>query len=87
MKNYRKKPVVIQAVLWDGKFETVQPLFPVENAAEPTEFDKETGELIIKTLEGNMTAKIGDYIIKGIMGEVYPCKSDIFEATYELVEE
>lgn len=44
-------------------------------------------EVIIRTLEGNMKANIGDYIITGVKGELYPCKPDIFEATYEKVEE
>lgn len=44
-------------------------------------------EVIIHTLEGNMTASIGDYIITGVNGEKYPCKPDIFEKTYEPVEE
>ena len=43
--------------------------------------------LVIETLEGDMTARIGDWIIKGVKGEFYPCKPDIFETTYELVEE
>ena len=42
--------------------------------------------IVIETLEGDMTASIGDYIIKGVQGEFYPCKPDIFEATYEIVE-
>lgn len=44
------------------------------------------GNLIIKTLEGELIASIGDYVVKGIAGEFYPCKPDIFEQTYELVE-
>jgi hypothetical protein len=44
-------------------------------------------ELVIHTLEGNMVASVGDYIITGVNGEKYPCKPDIFEKTYELVEE
>lgn len=48
---------------------------------------KYPGKLKIKTLEGVMTADIGDYIIKGVNGEFYPCKPDIFEKTYEEVKE
>lgn len=44
------------------------------------------GGLVIKTLEGNHLANIGDYIIKGVAGEFYPCKPDIFEKTYEVAE-
>lgn len=46
----------------------------------------EDGKLMIDTLEGNMKANVGDYIIKGVQGELYPCKPDIFEKTYEVVE-
>lgn len=45
----------------------------------------EKGDLVIETLEGNMRASPGDFIIRGIKGEYYPCKPDIFEATYEVV--
>ena len=47
---------------------------------------KEEGTLLIRTLEGDHIASVGDYIIKGIKGEIYPCKPDIFEKTYEEVE-
>lgn len=47
----------------------------------------QVGDIIIKTLEGDMRAKHGDYIIKGVNGEFYPCKNDVFAKTYELVEE
>lgn len=76
--NYRKKPVIIQAIQWTG-----------DNKKEISEFvgiyfkDKES--VIIPTLEGDLTAQIGDFIIKGVKGEFYPCKPDIFEATYEIV--
>ena len=82
MKQYRKKPVVIEAVQFTGT---------KENFAEILAFCPLTGilpeNLIIKTLEGNHTANIGDWIIKGIRGEFYPCKPDIFELTYEVVKE
>lgn len=77
--KYRKKPVVIEAVQWTG-----------ENFDEVYEFTNKTclwvgGELIIETLEGDHLARVGDYIIKGVKGEFYPCKPDIFEQTYEPV--
>lgn len=84
MSKYRKKPVVIDAVKWDGRSGAIFPLAPFENAIEPPEVN-EDGTLDITTLEGVMTADIGDYIIKGVQGEIYPCKPDIFEQTYELV--
>lgn len=82
MKKYRKKPVVIEAVQFTGN-----------NVDEILEFAKDsfnnpsTSEIVIPTLEGNMIASIGDYIIKGINGEFYPCKPDIFDKTYEEVVE
>lgn len=87
--KYRKKPVIIEAIQWDGN-----------NAKEIMNFctcdystiSSESGflkdaELIIHTLEGDMKASVGDYIIKGVQGEFYPCKPNIFEETYELVED
>jgi hypothetical protein len=77
--KYRKKPVVIEAVRWDGEMETMHALNDlgfVGGGALP-------GPLDIRTLEGTMRAEIGDWIIKGVKGEFYPCKPDIFEATYE----
>lgn len=85
MKKFRKKPVVIEATQWNGKYESVKEMFPVENAISPTTINYDKGEIIIHTLEGDMTANINDWIIKGIKGEVYPCKPDIFEETYEEV--
>lgn len=80
--KYRKKPVVIDAVLWDGKAETIHPLAPFENATLPPKID-EYNRLYITSLEGVVVAEIGDYVIKGVQGEIYPCKPGIFAATYE----
>lgn len=80
MAQYRKKPVVIEAVQYTG-----------DNYSEVYKFlgwkdEGEMGEWFnIDTLEGVMTAKKGDFIIKGVNGEFYPCKPDIFEKTYEKV--
>lgn len=85
---YRKKPVVIQSVQWTGKNEIEIKLF-CNDAIGPFEDLLRTGEgkpylyLLIQTLEGNMRADMGDWIIRGVKGEFYPCKPDIFEATYE----
>lgn len=85
MAKYRKKPVVIEAIRFPGNI-TLS-----EFQEWLTEFDPERKctyvekTLQIKTLEGVMTANIGDYIIQGVKGELYPCKPDIFEATYEEV--
>lgn len=81
MLKFRKKPVVIEAVLWTGdNFEDIVPFAPEVTAVHPG------GRLMIETLEGIMTASPGDWVIRGVGGELYPCKPDIFEATYELVE-
>ena len=81
VKKYRKKPVVIDAIQWNGvnKVEIQQFMnqYLDANTIENT--------LIIPTLEGNHIASAGDYIIKGVNGEFYPCKPDIFEKTYEEV--
>ena len=79
MKKYRKKPVVIEAVRFNGRFEDVAGFMP----RDTFEFREYRKEIEIKTLEGVITASAGDYIIKGIKGEFYPCKPDIFEQTYE----
>ena len=80
--KYRKKPVEIEAIQWNG-----------ENVQEVKDFLKnkyilirKNKNLIIATLEGNMLAKSGDFIIKGVQGEFYPCKPDIFWQTYEKTE-
>ncbi len=74
---YRKKPVVIEAIQWDGETEFMLDF------CKGAEF--RDGELYIRTLEGQMHASIGDFIIKGVQEEFYPCKPDIFEKTYEEV--
>ncbi len=83
MKKYRKKPIVIEAVQWDG---SNMGEILVTLGLEQITNDFMTNALEIETLEGTMAASVGDYIIKGIKGEFYPCKPDIFVATYELVE-
>lgn len=85
MPKYRKKPVVVEAVKWDGKLTTIEPLM-AGSTCEVVEQNFLEDDLIIPTLEGKMTANVGDWIIKGVKGELYPCKPDIFEATYELAE-
>lgn len=75
--KYRKKPVIINAVQWTGRNKT--QIFNFTKDA----FIDDNGNLGIHTLEGDHAAGIGDYIIKGVKGEFYPCKADIFEQTYE----
>lgn len=89
--KYRKKPVVIEAVRWTGEnvgeingfCNPVKDFHIVRN----TIWSKDKKTLLIKTLEGNHLASVGDYIIKGVNGEFYPCNPDVFAKTYERVEE
>lgn len=94
MPRYRKKPIEIRAVRWTGeKFDpctNADDIWLCEAIGKRT---PETGaiirhgrDIIIYTLEGNMTASPGDYIIQGVKGEICPCKPDVFEQTYEEVE-
>jgi hypothetical protein len=79
--RFRKKPVVIEAVQFDGKREI--PGVVMSPVLEPTP-DNPTGVYgQIRTLEGTMTCIVGDWIITGVKGERYPCKPDIFAVTYE----
>lgn len=80
MAKFRKKPVVIEA--WRNVLEDAMPEW-VKGAI----FEVHDGALIIPTLEGDMRADIGDWVIRGVKGEVYPCKPDIFAATYEPLPE
>ncbi len=80
VQKFRKKPIVIEALKYTE-----------DNYNEVYKFLKKPNEgaigswIIIETLEGDMKCFVGDYIIKGIKGEFYPCKPDIFEQTYEPV--
>jgi hypothetical protein len=84
MGQYRKKPVVIDAVQYDGNFRCLD-IFSIREVGDFKVKKEDDGStyLLIPTLEGEMKASLGDYIIRGVKGEFYPCKSDIFEMTYE----
>jgi hypothetical protein len=84
--KYRKKPVVIEAMQLTE--ENKDRVFGWIDCTRIPTWDKEgRPAIVIGTIEGDMTANIGDFIIKGVKGEFYPCKPDIFKATYDLVEE
>lgn len=85
MHAFRKKPVVIEAIEYTGAGNFANPRLPhwMWAALESRMAFNRGGELVIKTLEGEMTAAPGDWIIRGIKGELYPCKPDIFASTYE----
>lgn len=89
--RYRKKPVVIDAIKFEYSESGVRELKEfVGDSLESWSKDRHpdaVGSAKIKTLEGVILATEGDYIIKGVKGEFYPCKPDIFEMTYERVEE
>jgi hypothetical protein len=78
--KYHKKPVEIEALQWTKNHEEME-------AFVGAHADVGLDYVWIRTLEGVMTANVGDYVIKGIKSEFYPCKPDIFEATYEKVTE
>jgi hypothetical protein len=81
MSKFRKKPVTIEAV-------QLHPLsLEVVKKFVGGDLEVRNGEVTIATLEGAMHASPGDWIIKGVKGEFYPCKPDIFEATYEKVDD
>lgn len=83
--KYRKKPVVIDAIQYMRDANLADCLDFCGN--DNIKYDPEENEFYIPTLEGNMWLTEGDYIIRGVQGEYYPCKPDIFEATYERVED
>jgi len=87
--KFRKKPVVIEAFQLDGQniqmgWEDVPEWFTSDKWYQSY---KDVDAVYIKTLEGDMKASPGDWIIQGVKGEIYPCKPDIFEHTYEPVNE
>ena len=81
MKQYRKKPIIIEAIQFDGSKENIAEILSISWSIGLLS-DSLIG---IKTLEGLMNANLGDWIIKGVLGEVYPCKPDVFDITYEVV--
>ena len=91
IKQYRKKPVVIEAVQWNGGNLAEIIRFSGLHESAVTMTWNEYESLVVReglkifTLEGKMNANIGDWIIKGVSGEFYPCKPDIFGKTYEEV--
>lgn len=80
-KKYRKKPVIIEAVQFTGKNQDEITRF-IDGATKCHTL-RSGPEMVIGTLEGQHIASVGDFIIKGVKGEFYPCKPDIFAATYE----
>lgn len=93
-RRFVKKPVVIQAIRWDGNNVRELSEFMGEKLSNGTlkrKFeiygDTSNPDLVIFTLERDYHAAVGDWIIRGVQGEFYPCKPDIFEQTYEEIIE
>ena len=90
MATYRKLPVEIEAFQWWGDERQAEDpewiVAAIKSGRVRIKRGPET-RLIIQTLEGEMEARPGNYILLGVAGEIYPCRSDIFEKTYELVGE
>lgn len=85
--KYRKKPVVIEAIQFKDDVDTIQRISEFLDSGICVDYSEPQKPVVkIATLEGVMAANVGDYIIKGVNGEFYPCKPDIFEKTYEKVE-
>ena len=90
MAKYRKKPVVIEAFqFYDNQDENTNayPRWLVKAFVDGIIYGTKAENTFIKTLEGDHLVSDGDFIIQGVKGELYPCKPDIFEMTYEKVEE
>ena len=83
MAKYRKMPVVIEAMQFNGNLAAsdFQKWLMTVDPNRRCRYMNDT--LVISTLEGDMTAQLGDWIIQGVKGEIYPCRPDIFAATYE----
>jgi hypothetical protein len=79
VREYRKNPVVIEALEYTGTPESIADAQEFVGGM----FYMQDGEAYIRTLEGDMHASVGDFIIKGVNGEFYPCKPDIFWRTYQ----
>ena len=85
--KFRKKPVIIEAMQWDGTIESIEKIYN-RFGCDIEYFEDDDGIYVsCITLEGELSVSPNDWIIKGIKGEVYPCKPDIFQATYEPVTE
>lgn len=87
IKKYKKKPVIIEAIQFEDNADCILAIYEFigQETTRVNYKDKNNPYIKIETLEGTMKASIGDYIIKGVNGEFYPCKPDIFEKTYEEV--
>lgn len=93
VKEYKKKPIIIKAIQWNGynyeeieKFTNGNSYMFINSIQRPHGTQPTDRNLFIRTLEGTMRSNIGDYIIQGIQGEFYSCKESIFLETYEIID-
>ena len=86
VKRYRKRPVVIEAMQLEMTKESFKAAYAWIGSNVDFEKAQDGSFINIKTFEGTTQARVGDFIIKGVSGEFYPCKPDIFDKTYEHVE-
>jgi hypothetical protein len=86
MGKYRKKPVEIEAIQWNS--DNIEKVYEMlgDNLKVALSADGEVLHHLIRTLEGDMEISWNDYVIKGVKGEFYPCKPDIFELTYDKID-
>lgn len=94
VSRYKTKPCEIEAIQWNGtNLEEIKDfvgnslIYDICDTAWEVEKGRPFVFMKIRTLEGDMQADVGDYIIKGLRGEFYPCKSDVFEKKYEIITE
>lgn len=89
VRLYVKRPMSVEVIQWDGSQETFRELMRLGwtdcGIASITGIGSAHAKVNIRTLEGTMTAEVGDYIIRGVKGEIHPCKPDVFLMTYEEV--
>jgi len=81
----RKKPVVIEAMRFDGTKDSARDIHDWSDGKAQGRATNHEWFIVIATLEGEMVGNAGDYILRGVKGEFYPCKSEIFDATYEVL--
>jgi len=86
VKKYRKRPVIVEAVQFTGNNVDIIKEWVSKKELDTVKTYPESSSLFIYTLEGIMEARVDDWIIKGINGEFYPCKPDIFKNTYDKYE-
>ena len=85
--RYKKKPIEVEAIKFDGTNhrEILKFIYPSMTETGLEGAEKMKLPIVIETLEGDMNVSVGDYVIRGVQGELYPCKPDIFEQTYQTI--